>query len=422
VKLAAMQSPSATTAHDQGEPTRIEFGAGRLDEIAAIARETVAEHRGGRDVRRALRAFVVTDSGVRAAGHAERAIARLGEAGFGVEVFDGCVENPTADDVAACRRALGTFVPDVLVAIGGGSCIDTAKGCAFVLAGGGSMADYVGFGRARGDLVPLVAVPTTAGTGSEVQSFALIGRSDGSHMKMACGDPRARPRVALLDPELARTMPVGVTACSGLDTLVHAVETAVTTARTDTSGGNAVAAFALVDRHLERCLEQPDDLDARGGMMRASALAGSAIESSMLGAAHALANPLTAHHGVVHGLAVGTMLPHVVAFNRLDGRAAGLYGDLARRSGLCAVTASLEHAVDTVERRVAALLSACVRAAGLPDGLAASGVRERDLPRLAQDAAGQWTGRFNPRPIDAQACEALYRRALGGVAAGEGVE
>ena len=163
-------------------------------------------------------------------------------------------------------------------------------------------------------VVAIIVIPTTAGPGSECQSFALISEAE-SHNKMACGDPKAAAKIAILDPELTLSQPRNVTACTGIDAIAHAVETAVTRKRNETSLKYSRAAFQMMLENFSRVLESPDDLEARGQMLLGAAYAGTAIEHSMLGAAHSAANPLTAHFDVIHGQAVGMMLPHVVRFN-----------------------------------------------------------------------------------------------------------
>jgi alcohol dehydrogenase len=379
------------------ERTRVLEGAGGLDRLGALARELGAS-----------RALLISDPGVAAAGHAARAEALLGAEGLAVEAYLDAAENPSSDDVALAADAARAFRPDLYVAVGGGSAIDTAKGANFVEVCGGRMQDYRGHDTATSPLRPLIAVPTTAGTGSEVQSFALVGDGEGGG-KMACGDPSAAPRVALLDPELTVTMPRRVTAMTGLDTLAHAVESAVARPRdpgTDgRSRGYAAAAFALVSRSLPRVLDEPEDLEARADMMRASALAGLAIEHAMLGVAHSMANPLTRHHAVPHGHAVGLMLPHVVRFNAASERALPVYAELARGAGLtggddAALAAALAD-------RCAELLALT----GLAEGLGALGVGAADVPALAAEANEQWTARFNPREPDVAAFEALLAGA-----------
>lgn len=376
-------------------PPRIVLGPGIVDRLGRLVAELEVE-----------RVFVVTDPGIVAAGHCERAEDALGAAGLEVRRFDGVRENPTSLDVDRCVEALGSWDAQALIGLGGGSSIDAAKGCAFLQAGGGSMADYDGHGKARGTLLPIVAVPTTAGTGTEMQSFALIGE-EGTHSKMACGDAQALPTLAVLDPLLTVTQPRFVTACTGLDALGHAVETAVTRDRNATSAHFSSLAFELIVEHLPRVLECPDDVDARTQMMIAAAWAGYAIEHSMLGAAHSMANPLTARFGVVHGQAVGMSLLPVVRYNASDPEAARLYADLARGAALAASDSSDSDAVDAL----VACLEDLLRVSGFGLSLAAHGVPASAAEALAPEAAQQWTAQFNPRAVSAESFVELFRMA-----------
>lgn len=334
------------------------------------------------------RAIVVTDAGVAATGWPDRLAARLGAA-----VWAGAASDPTESDVDLAARALRGH--DVLVAVGGGSVIDTAKAASMLLANGGRMRDWRGYGVAehRGPVV--VAVPTTGGTGSEVQSFALVSRDDDA-AKLACGSPHVMPRVALLDPRLSTSSPIAVTASAGVDALVHALEAAVTTVRTPASVEVAVEAFGSMWHALPAVLAAPDDLGARGHALRAACLAGAAIEASMLGAAHATANPLSAHHGLSHGVAVGRMIASVIRANTADPAAAATYGRLARAASIGDDAAALADAVAHRVRRV-------LPGAWPPPGL--------DPDRMATEAAGQWTLAFNPVALDPDALAGLYRAA-----------
>lgn len=383
------------TFHED-EKTRVVEGPGALARLGALALE-----------QRVRRVLLVSDPGVMRAGHGPRAVEVLRAAGLHVEVFSDVAENPSTDDVARGLAVARRFLPDLFVAVGGGSPIDAAKGIDFLHVCGGEMRDYWGHDKATRPLLPLIAVPTTAGTGSEVQSFALISDAV-THRKMACGDPSAAPRIALLDAELTLSMPAFVTACTGLDTLGHAVESAVTKPRNARSSEYSRAAFTLGFRALTRVLEAPQGLAARADMLRAAALAGLAIEHSMLGAAHSLANPLTARCGLPHGQAVGTMLPHVVRFNAEDPAARATYAALAREVGAAAAS---------VDERAAALaladaLSAQLVAAGMPARLSAHGVTRERIPALAREAAEQWTAGFNPRAVGAEDFERLLAAAL----------
>lgn len=387
---------SAIAAFDAPPGPRLVVGPGASDRIGEIAASL--------GLRRVL---VVTDEGIVAAGHLDRVRGRLEAVGVAVAVYDRVRENPSGADAEACTRAAATHAADGLLGLGGGSALDTAKGCSLLLTNGGRMRDWRGHASPPKPLLPLIAVPTTTGTGSECQSYALIA-DDESHVKIACGAPGLLPRAAVLDPALAATQPRRVTACTGLDALVHAVETAVTRTRNPLSLLFAREAFALIDAHFERSLAHGDDLAARAAMQLGAAWAGTAIERSMLGAAHAAANPLTARCGLVHGHAVAVMLPAVVRYNAEDPAIAEEYARLAIHARLAPADASPAAAVAGLRVRLRDLL----RAAQAPADLVACGFIPDDIPAMAAEAAQQWTGTHNPRPVDAQAFERIYRESL----------
>jgi alcohol dehydrogenase len=374
--------------------TRIVFGPGKVGALGEIAAGLGA-----------ARVLVVSDPHIVQVGHAGAGLASLEEAGLTTQLFDGVHENPTTRDVQAGVEQAQAFEPDTIVGIGGGSSMDCAKGINFLHSGGGRMQDYWGVGKATAPMLPMIAVPTTAGTGSETQSFALISDAE-THAKMACGDPKAAFRVALLDPELTLTQPARVTALTGIDALAHAVETYVTTRRNPVSMAFSREAWQLLAENIERVLDAPDDLEARSGMQLGACFAGLAIENSMLGATHALANPLTAHCGIVHGQAIGLLLPHVVRFNGVH--FGDLYCDLlectAHGNGMPSVASGHEGLADFVARVVAK--------ADLPLRLSECGVEPHQLTLFAADAAKQWTGTFNPRPVGEAELLELYTKAM----------
>jgi alcohol dehydrogenase len=380
-------------AFDHQPRTRIVFGPGVLGRLGSLARELGATC-----------ALIVTDRGIVAAGHACRATASLQEAGIRVLTDDGVRENPTTGDVDRCLAIARSAPIDLIVGIGGGSSMDTAKGANFLLTNGGAMRDYWGVGKATRPMLPLIAIPTTAGTGSECQSAALIA-DEVTHQKMACLDPKAAARIALLDPELTLSKPRFVTAVTGIDAIAHALETAVTRKRTAISSLYAREAFQLLFPALPAVLADPTHLDARSRMLLGAAYAGTAIELSMLGAAHAAANPLTAHFNIVHGAAVGLMLPAVIRFNATLPEAAATYADLAVAAGIAGPHVPQSIALAWLIEAVTALL----RTAGIPTSLTAAGVDPNAIPELAAEAARQWTATFNPRSITAADFEALYR-------------
>ena len=364
--------------------TRVIFGAGSLSRLGEEARNLALR-----------RALLVADRGLVEAGHVERASRLLEAAGVSVSHFQDFEANPDAAMVERGRAFAEAEGVDSFVGLGGGSSLDCAKGVNFLLTNGGRMQDYVGYGRARRPLLPMIGVPTTAGTGSEAQSYALVS-DERTHAKMACGDPSAAFRVALLDAELTLSAPRGVTASAGFDAVAHAVETYVTTRRNPLSEMFSREAWRLLEGAYERVLEAPEDVEARGRMLLGAHLAGAAIENSMLGAAHACANPLTARYGAEHGAALASLLPSVVRWNAAE--VGARYAELSGESGAGG---------EALARRLDGLAAA----GELSRRLSESGVPREDLPALATEAAGQWTGRFNPRAFDAAGALEVYEWA-----------
>jgi alcohol dehydrogenase len=367
--------------------TRVVFGEGALDRLGEMVT--------GLGLSRVL---LVADRGLVAVGHVDRARTVLEHAGIALERFHDFDANPDSAMVARGADAARGFGPDGVVALGGGSSLDCAKGINFLLTNGGDMRDYRGYGKATAPLLPMVGVPTTAGTGSDAQSYAVIADA-ATHMKMACGDPGAAFRVVLLDPELTLTAPASTTSAAGIDAIAHAVETWVTTRRNPLSEMLAREAFRLLTANYLRVLSHPEDRAARAAMLLGAHWAGAAIEHSMLGATHACANPLTARYGTVHGVAIALLLPAVIRWNMT--RVGDRYAELAESAGL--------------QRRPEALairLEEIIAAGGFPDGLGMAGIDEADLPALAVDAAQQWTGQFNPRPFDEAGALEIYTAAF----------
>jgi len=377
---------------DYDSRTRVIFGQGTVGRLGELAWEV-----GGR------RALLVTDKGLTRAGHAKPAIDSLLAADLAVAVFDDVTPNPTTDDVDRALEVARREKVDLLVGLGGGSSLDCAKGVNFLFTNGGRMEDYKGVGRAKLPFLPMIAVPTTAGTGSEAQSFALIADAK-THMKMACGDKKAACRIALLDPDLTISMPPSVTAATGIDALSHALETFVAKPRNAISNLFSRNAWRLLAQGFRTVLRDPTNLNARAAMLLGAHLAGGAIENSMLGATHALANPLSAHFNITHGIAIGVMLPHVIHYN--SEVVGPLYSEFAVDAGLCATGDAAS--VDLLARFVASL----VAEADCPTNLTAAGADPSLVEVLAEEAATQWTANFNPRPVDRPQFAELYRRAF----------
>ncbi len=376
--------------------TRLVFGANTVERVGELAAEL-----GGK------RVLLVTDPGIVKAGHAARVQESLAKAGLHVSLFAHAKENPTTKCVDECVAVAAAEKVDLLIGLGGGSSMDTAKGCNFIFTNGGRMQDYWGVGKAKLPMLPLIAIPTTSGTGSECQSAALIA-DEQTHQKMACLDPKAAARIAILDPALTLSQPHRVTACTGVDAIAHAVETAVTTKRNPLSQMFSREAFRLCVTSLPQVLQHPKDLEARGRMLLGAAYAGIAIENSMLGAAHSAANPLTAHYNIVHGQAVGMMLPLVIRFNADNPEALRAYAELASGPELATVKGGLTTALEALLARLESLLNL----AGFPRSLADCGVEPAKIQLLAEEAAKQWTANFNPRRIEAADFVGLYEAAF----------
>lgn len=349
-------------------------GPGRVNEIGEPARAL-----GGV-------VLLVSEKPLAEAGHVALAERALRNAGLRVHTYAGGSPNPNSALAEEVKRMAAPHGVEVIVGLGGGSAMDLAKAANFLLTNGGTMSDYLGYGRAERELLPMILIPTTTGTGSEAQSYCVISDA-ATHRKMACGAPSAAARLAVLDPELALSQPRGVRAASGFDALTHVVETWVTTKRNDLSSVFSREAWQRISANYVRSLERMDDIEAVAAMQWGAFLAGWAIEHSMLGAAHACANPLTQAYGTTHAHALSALLPSVMRFNMelVEARYRELDEDLAQR------------------------VSEMIDAAGLPKALRDLHVQEADLPVLAQRAAEQWTGNHNPRPFDEQAALEIYR-------------
>ncbi len=375
---------------------RIIFGCGAIQELGFQITEL--------GLRRPL---LVTDPGIVAAGHVKRAEQILKVSGATVVIFDRVEENPTSRCVEACVEVAKSGAVDGIVGLGGGSSLDTAKGCNFVLTNGGEIEEYQGFGRAKEPMLPFLAVPTTAGTGSECQSYALISDPE-THEKMACGDLKAMAAVAILDPELILSQPAAVAENSGIDALAHALESAVARNRNEYSSHYSRAAFRLIEANLETLLDHPDDEEARSCMLLGAAYAGVAIENSMLGCAHAAANPLTAKLGLVHGRAVGLMLPPTMRFNTSQDDALATYSEYAREVDPEKQSDSPEAAADRLNLRVQSLVE---RSNQGQTSLEPARVLNL-IDELADAAARQWTAQYNPREVTKEDFVCLYKEAF----------
>jgi alcohol dehydrogenase len=366
------------TPFDFRPRTRVLFGPGEFSRLGEVAREM-----GG------TRCLLIADAGMLETGYVKEATRTLKARRMDVFAFHEFTASPTS---AMMENGAASAAPervDLIVSVGGGSSMDCAKGINFLLTNGGRMRDYWGYGKATKPMLPMIVVPTTAGTGSEAQSYCIVTDPE-THTRMACGDAKAIFRAAILDPKLTLSQPRALAAATGYDALSHALETLVTTRQTALSECFSRSAWSLISGGYERMVRQPEDLEARGAMLLGAHFGGLAVENSMLGAAHACAAPLTTQFGLAHGVAVALMLRHAVRWNRPV--AAARYEELGAELG------------DRLLRMA--------ETAGLPSTLREVGVGEEALPRLAEEAATQWPGKFNPRSLDTAGALEMYQWAF----------
>ncbi len=354
----------------------------------------------------ASKVLLVTDPGIVSVGHLDRVTKRIRHAGLDFCAYTDVTENPTTKVVSQCAETARAANVDLIIGLGGGSSLDTAKGCNMLLSNGGQIQDYKGYGKVANPMLPFIAIPTTTGTGSESQSYALIC-DENTHEKLACGDPKAIAAIAILDPSLAKTQPPIVTACSGVDAMAHAIESMVSLNYNELSSLYSREAFRIVNSNLEKVLFSTPEIEAYGAMLLGASYAGLAIENSMLGCAHAAANPLTARFNIVHGHAVGLMLPHVMRFNAEDAVARDIYAGLAIDAGIADQGVSQDQACERLIERVVAILERSV----LSTSLSECHVSHEEISPLAVEASKQWTALFNPRPMTVEDFIKLYEAA-----------
>ena len=373
----------------------IVFGAGVLNEIGYAARRLGA-----------VRPFLVTDPGVTEAGWAGQALHHLQAAGLSPTTWSGVTPNPKDHEVVAGAQAYLEQGCDVLVAVGGGSAIDAAKAIAVLVSNGGSIFDYEGIDRIPRPIPPLVAAPTTGGTGADVSQFAVITDTT-RRLKATLIGKTLVPDISLTDPCLLVTMPGWLSATTGLDALTHGVEAYVSRAASFLTDEHALSAVALIGRHLARSVHDPLDATARVGMARASLSAGLAFTNAILGAAHAISHQIGGALDLPHGMLNAILLPHVVRFNaEHDARR---FRPLAQALG---VPDALRLPHDEVGEALARQIGDLATGIGAPRTLSEIGVVQTDLAAFARQTLYDACLSTNPRPVDEQDVSAILRAAL----------
>jgi alcohol dehydrogenase class IV len=396
------------TTWEYNSSPRIVFGTGSLRQIGEIAASFRAKH-----------VLLVTDRGLVQAGMVGRALAYLD--GFDVRVYDRVVPEPPVEAALDCLAFAQSGPPvDLVIGLGGGSCLDMAKVVALLITHGGHPLDYAGECKVPGPVVPIAAIPTTAGTGSEATSVAVITDA-ARNLKVGISDNYLRPAVALVDPELTVGLPPYITACSGIDALSHAIEayTAMPSCRIQAEGNVlfqgsmpisdmlAWRAIELISQNLAVAVRQGSNLEARSNMMLGSLLAGMAFSNAGTAAAHALSYPIGGRVKSPHGELTGLLLPYVMEMNA-DTQPEKMIR-IAQAFGIHASEGPPEEAPLAAARAVMNLL----RDIGLPTRLSQIGIKAEDLPAIAEEAVKiERLIRNNPKRVTARDFEALLNKAL----------
>ncbi|WNO08346.1 alcohol dehydrogenase-like regulatory protein ErcA [Teredinibacter sp. KSP-S5-2] len=372
----------------------IVFGVGARRSVANFARNFGAR-----------RVFVVSDPGVQAAGWLEDVTESLAEAGLEWVEFTGVSSNPRTHEVMAGAELYRESQCDVIVAVGGGSPMDCAKGIGIVSANNKPIIDFKGVDTIPVAIPPLVFIPTTAGSSADVSQFAIISNPE-ERTKFAIISKTVVPDVALIDPETATTMPSFLTACTGVDALVHAIEAFVSTGAGPLTDMNALDAIKLINNSLPRLIQTPDDLKLREDIMLGSLKAGLAFSNAILGAVHAMSHSLGGYLDLPHGLCNAMLLEHVVAYN---------YERAQERFKVIAETMGIDTRGLTANEIKPRLLQQLVQLkaeVGICQTLSVSGVHKADIPFLSANAILDPCLITNPRPSNRRDIATVYEEAL----------
>lgn len=372
----------------------IVFGIGAVTELGKVIRGIGGE-----------RPFMVSDPGLIAAGWTGRAQEILRLAGLDAVLWHHVTPNPKDFEVERGADVLRSTGCDVIVAVGGGSCIDSAKAMSLLATSGGRILDYVGIDKVSLPLLPMVMVPTTGGTGSDVTQFCVVTDTD-RRLKATIAGRALVPEASVVDPTLLTTMPDDLSVNTGLDALSHAIEAYVSRGADFLSDAHALAAVRAVSGSLLASLDDPTDLAAREHMATASLHAGLAFSTALLGATHAISHQVGGMLDLPHGLCNAILLPHVIRFNAETHPER--YVDVAQALGL--------HPIPGHPRDAAAIVADAVEQLagklGVPRGLSTVGVSPEDIDRFAPNALLDAYITTNPRPVGEDDVRAICRAAL----------
>jgi len=374
-------------------PTLIEFGYGKSVELGQRLQKLGVKQ-----------VFLVTDKGVESAGLLAGLTGSLEKSEILFDIFTGVEPDPSLETINNGYEVFGQKVYDCIVAVGGGSPIDTAKGIRVVAANGGSIGDFAGVNRVPvAPTIPLIAIPTTSGTGSEVTMFGVYSDWQ-NNVKVTVTSPYMAPTIAIVDPALTMSLPAKMTAASGIDALAHGIETYFSILSSPASDALAMEAIHMVNGHLRSAVERGHEVEARVGLSHGSLLAGMAFNNGFLGLTHAIGSALSGHCHVPHGVAIGLLLPSVIEFN-----AAALPEKAARIAEQMGVKGENQEALAS---QAGGAVASLVESIGLPTRLRDVGVTGEKLADIAKDSFKSGMMKMNPRQPSDDEVLALLKAIL----------
>lgn len=347
--------------------------------------------------------FLISDRGLEAIGVVEKVRKIIVDAGIKYDEYLDVLPNPTVDIVTEAANKYKASGATAFLALGGGSPMDVAKAVGVVAKFGGSITDYEGVGKVPGDIDPLIAIPTTAGTGSEVTVAAVI-TDEARNYKLSVLGPQISPRYAVMDPELIMTAPASIAAACGVDAMIHALEAYINTAASPFSDAMAEKALEMIGANIRRFVANRQDVEAACAMMAGSTFAGIAFALARLGDIHAMSHPVSAFFHVAHGVANAVLMPTILEFNALadKGRYAKIYKYITGK----------DAGPDFVPMDLVAEIRQLNADLGIPACLADVGVTEDKIPQMAVDAMKSGNVLVNPRATTLKDVEMLYKKAM----------
>jgi len=374
-------------------PQDIVYGKGSLKKLPEFIKAAKCQN-----------VLLVSDRGLKGVGLVDKVAATIVESGLKCTEFLDLQPNPTIDNVNAALETYKACGAESIIALGGGGPMDVAKAVGLLATYGGKVTDYAGFGKVPGPTVPIIAIPTTAGTGSEVTASSVITDSV-THFKMAVIDYNLIPGYAILDPELIMTLPASIAAACGVDAFVHALEAYVSKVANPITDAFAEKAMELIGANIRQFVASRDNEEAAENMMLGSTLAGVAFAWAKLGNVHAMSHPVSGFFGVAHGVANAVLLPTIVEYNALadNGRYRKIY-DYITNGKKSDDSFTPDMLVDAIRKLNAEL--------GIPATLTEVGVTEDKLPEMCADTMKSGNVLTNPRQSTIKDIEMLYRKTM----------